>query len=966
MDQVFQDAPVGMCTVDASGTVRAWNQACERVFHLPAADVVGRPLAGLLRADEKEFGGMWRLLLAGEPFADVEMDHPTTDGSVAQLAVSASPLLRDGAGGEVVGAVVVFTDLAGRRSAEAECRRMSALVENSEEFICLLEGNDRLVYLNAAGREMVGMDAMMSVLEVDPAELFEADSHHLLLAKALPAARAGETWQGELRLRHLIDGSATDIRGSVFGVRDPSTGDVAFLAASMRDVTEAKRAEQVLRRRDAISLAAAAANTSMIRNADLGSAVEAAIEVLGRATGVDRVRVMTLGEGMARPFHVWNAAPLTEGAYVPETQLIRPAWLQMFAADRPVHGLAAEFPDEIRLTLERAGVLAALYVPVPVDGRVWGYVVFEDVQWPRQWTDAENVILLAAGRTMGAAVSRFQSEGQMFLANEELTASLQRRAALGEELAQAKAAAEAANQSKSEFLANMSHEIRTPMTAILGYSDLLVEDDCSPADRVAHLNAIRQNGQHLLGLINDILDISKIEAGRMEVEQVDCSPKDLIAEATSMLRGRATEKGLDFRVHYATGAPALVRTDPTRVRQVLVNLVGNAVKFTHAGSITLDVAFTADPAGAGRMRLAVSDSGIGMTPEQIGRLFRPFTQADTSTTRQFGGTGLGLHICKRLAGMMGGELTVNSTYGVGSTFALDVPVGPVDPAQLAPPGTPTIGPADVMPAPAKRWADIKLQGRYLLAEDGPDNQRLISMYLRRAGADVEVVGDGKAAVDRVLAERSAGTPFRAVVMDIQMPELDGYAAVGHLRRAGVTTPMVALTAHAMASDREKCLQAGFTAYATKPIDRAKLLDTLAQLPAEHAGEAAPGATAATPTLTPTPTPGEASDAGALVSDLAGDPDMAELMEFFTAGLPETTDGLRRSVAGRDRPALCGLVHTVKGSSGNFGFMGISRHAAAVEARVKAESDWDVIGTQVDSLIGMIRRVSGYQIAKEAA
>ena len=978
MDQVVRDAPVGICTLDASGAIRTWNAACERILRRRAADVVGAPLAATLRVDEKEFGGLWGLLLAGESFADIEVELPAADGDgdgqPTHLNVSVVPL-RDAAGAAVCGAVAVIADVTARTAAEAECQRFTTLVENSAEFIALTEPDGRPVYLNAAGRAMVGLDSMMSVLEVGLADLYEPGSRDRFVGEALPAALAGRTWDGELRLRNVIDGSETNVRGSVFAVRNPAAAKSIFIATSFRDVTDLKRGEQTLRRRDAIIHAAAAANASLIRNNDLGSAVEEAIELLGRATGVDRVRVMTGFNGAYRPFHVWNAAPSTEGAFVPVAQMMPEGWLEAFAGEQTLAGLTGDFPDVIRATLERAGVLAALYVPVSIQGRVWGYMVFEDFQWPRRWTEPETVILTALGRVIGAAVARFQSEGNLLLTNEGLAASLERQAALGAELAQAKAAAEQSNRTKSEFLANMSHEIRTPMTAILGYSDLLVEDDCSPADRLSHLNAIRQNGRHLLGLINDILDLSKIEAGRMDVEQVDCSPRQVIAEATSMLRGRATEKGLDFAVHYATGVPNQVRTDPTRVRQVLVNLVGNAVKFTHAGSLTLDVAFTCDPAGTGRMRLAVRDSGIGMTAEQIGRLFRPFTQADASTTRQFGGTGLGLHICKRLAGMLGGELTVTSEYGVGSTFTLDVPVGPVDHRQLEPGDHPSAADAAAVPPPPRRWADIRLSGRFLLAEDGPDNQRLISTYLSRAGAVVEVVGDGRSAVERVLAERAAGTPFRAVVMDIQMPEMDGYAAVGRLRAAGVDTPVVALTAHAMASDRDKCLRAGFTAYATKPIDRAKLLDTLAHLPVAAGtggagGDAGTDAVSAVPASTPqssaVPADDDPGSAGPLVSDLAGEADMGELMDFFTAALPATTDGLRQCVARRDHGGLCEAIHRVKGSSGNFGFMAVSRHAGGVEARVKGEADWAVIAPQVESLVGMIRRVAGYQIEKEAA
>jgi PAS domain S-box-containing protein len=379
-------------------------------------------------------------------------------------------------------------------------------------------------------------------------------------------------------------------------------------------------------------------------------------------------------------------------------------------------------------------------------------------------------------------------------------------------------AAQAASVSKTAFLANMSHEIRTPMTAIVGYSDLLLDPARTPSDRSDALQVIRRNARHLLALINDVLDVSKIEAGQMTVERLEVDLPQLVAEVASLCRPKAVEKGLGFGVAFEGPIPKTVRTDPLRVKQVLTNLLGNATKFTAAGSITLRVA-----CDAGRLKLDVTDTGIGLTPEQRDKLFQPFTQADESTTRKFGGTGLGLTISRRLARLLGGDVTVESTTGVGSTFTTTL-----DPGDLSDVQTLTgLTEAGLRPPPPEddSLANLpRLDGRrVLLAEDGEDNQMLITLYLRSAGAEVTVADNGRIGVDLATAERDAGRPFDLILTDMQMPELDGYGLAGELRRRGFTTPILALTAHAMSGDRERCVSAGCTDYLTKPIDRVALI-----------------------------------------------------------------------------------------------------------------------------------------------
>ncbi|HTI49835.1 MAG TPA: response regulator [Planctomycetaceae bacterium] len=410
---------------------------------------------------------------------------------------------------------------------------------------------------------------------------------------------------------------------------------------------------------------------------------------------------------------------------------------------------------------------------------------------------------------------------------------------LTENLREAKLAADDANRAKSEFLANVSHEIRTPMTAILGHADLLLDPTLSAADKVNSVHSVQRNGRHLLELINDILDLSKIESGKLEIESIACSLPHLLADVASLMRVRAVEKGLELRVEYRSAVPECIVTDPTRLRQILVNLIGNAIKFTDRGAISISCSLTTAPdAGRSVLQFDVSDTGIGMTAEQMARLFQPFVQADASTSRMFGGTGLGLSISRRLAETLGGSISVESEPGIGTTFRATIATGPLQGVRMIEEPREALAaphPADDAPGSAAAPASDCLQGRrILLAEDGLDNQYLIALLLRRAGAAVEVVENGREAIAHALAQASAGSPHDLIFMDMQMPILDGYAAASQLRQSGYHQPIIALTAHAMSGDREKCLRSGCDDYCTKPIDRRRLIELASQYAARGA------------------------------------------------------------------------------------------------------------------------------------
>ncbi len=472
-----------------------------------------------------------------------------------------------------------------------------------------------------------------------------------------------------------------------------------------------------------------------------------------------------------------------------------------------------------------------------------------------------------------------------------------------DELRRARDEAVAASSAKSAFLANMSHEIRTPLTSIIGFAELLLTRDVAADEKEAAVRTIIRNGRHLLDVINDILDLSKIETGQVELERIDIDLPILLRDLVTLVAGRAEEKSLEFAVEPHLPLPARFAGDPVRLKQILLNLCSNAIKFTQRGSVRISVRYQADPPA---LLFTVSDTGIGMTPEQQSRLFQPFVQADVSTTRRYGGTGLGLYLSNQLAAALGARIRVRSEPGKGSRFQLELPLPAAVPADelLTLEGDLRI--YEHAEFAISGFAAPDLRGRVLLAEDGVDNQRLLAAYLRQAGLDVTVVGNGRDAVETALRRE-----FELILMDIQMPVLDGVAATQMLRGAGYSRPIVALTANVMKSDVQRYREIGCDDVLAKPVERERFYQVIAALV------------------------GAAMQPAGIEGDDDYAREIAALAAEFRAGLPAQIDRIRAALTRDDWSELKSLLHTLKGTAGSYGYGRLTDLSADVEAELSA-------------------------------
>ena len=497
-----------------------------------------------------------------------------------------------------------------------------------------------------------------------------------------------------------------------------------------------------------------------------------------------------------------------------------------------------------------------------------------------------------------------------------------------------KISAEAASLSKSAFLANMSHEIRTPLTAIIGFSESMLDGYQSEEEREQTIKTIIRSGQHLQQVINDILDLSKVEAGKLDVELIKASPFEIMDEVKPLIIMQAKDKDLKFSINYEFPMPEFIRTDKFRLRQILINLCNNAVKFTHHGSITINISCRPD---INTMEFNVVDTGIGLSGNQKELIFGAFSQADSSTTRQYGGTGLGLYLSRQLANKLGGDITVDSEPGKGSAFTLTIDTGELD-------GVAMLSSAPKLALDSVSIPDISklsLSGKLLLAEDNSDNQRLISLKVEQTGAEISIAENGHMAVDMALKQ-----PYNLILMDIQMPVMNGLDATRTLRRKGYTGAIVALTANAMQEDIDACKAAGCDGFLTKPIKWNEFFEVLKNnlLPGQTQDGEAEAATTASADADISDEPEDEHSIAekgntelepirsTLLSD--GNPNIINVVNQFIDYLPAQLEEIRNLYQDQDFTVLKERIHTIKGTAGNFGFMDITDVANSIETNLE--------------------------------
>jgi PAS domain S-box-containing protein len=830
-------------------------------------EVVGKTPFDFMPADEaRRVGEIFAAVaVRGLPFNALENINRHKDGRLIVLETSAMPVL--GPAGELLGYRGNDRDITERRLAETGLR------ESEEKYRRLVEGlkdeyffyqhdmNGVFTYLSASVEPILGyspdefLGHYEAVLSDDPINI-KAREHTEASLRGIPQPLY------EVEVRHR-DGSRR--RLEVLETPLVSDGLVIAVDGVAHDITKRKRIEEQVRQ---LSMAVEQSPVSIVIT-DLAANIQYINPAFSQVSGY------TLAEVVGQ-----NPRVLQSGQTPPETY-------------RDLWG-----------TLQRGEVWRGEFYNRHKDGH--DYVELATVS-PFRQPDGTITHYLAIKEDI---TERKRIEAELAQHRHNLEGLVASRTA---ELEEARREAERLARVKSEFLANMSHEIRTPLNAVLGLAQVGLRESAG-RQSARTFQRVLDSGQLLLGLINDILDYSKIEAGKLAVERVPVRLDQVIDQAVDLIAEQARAKGLTFKLERTADLPPACLGDPLRLAQILVNLLSNAVKFTERGEIWLVVAAEGD-----RLLIRVGDSGIGMAAEQLGLLFKAFEQGDGSITRKYGGTGLGLAITHRLVGLMGGEIRVESRSGVGSTFEVRLPLEASD------------APADdTAPESHRIPHGPRLAGmRVLAAEDNEVNRLVLEDLLEPEAVRLVCVDNGQAALERV---RLAGPEaFDIVLMDIQMPIMDGYEATGRIHAIAPSLPVIGLTAHAMPEERQHCLDAGMVEHVSKPID----LDRLVLAMLRHARRGSPPPSESAP---PNPLAG-----GGLVDwpGLRGrygnrEKFIARLLATACQSQGETPAKLRAAVAAHDGGQIAFLVHGVKGMAGNLHTPGVFEMAKAAELAARTD------------------------------
>jgi PAS domain S-box-containing protein len=712
--------------------------------------------------DQAQVASAWATAVATKSALRSEHRVRRHDGEYRHMLARAVPVLDEA--GTIFEWIGEHIDITAHRESLANGDRQAliALIENSADFIAMATLSGEITYINPAGRKMVGFDPKVH-RSANHVTDYHTEAGKIQLHDTIqPAVRATGQWNGEMELRNLATGAPIATASNVFTIHHPQTGEPLCMGTISRNITERKQQEKELQRARGELVEQLEEMNQLYKMAPVG------LELLDRD-----LRIVRINERLAAsiPTPLQDQLGRTVMELVPELAAqISPVVERVFATgepvlDLPMHGVTAADP-----TYERDWLVS--YYPVKSAGNVTRYVggVIQDI------TELKHV-----------------------------------EAALR----QAKDGAEAANRAKSEFLANMSHEIRTPLNGVIGMTDLALETELTREQR-DYLESVKLSADSLLSVINEILDFSKIEAGKMELEDIPYDPRECFESTVRTLALQAGEKGLELLCEIDPAIPDTLLGDPGRLRQILTNLLGNAIKFTAEGEVFLHVSPWAGDDGEQELHFTVSDTGIGIGPEKLQTIFESFSQADTSTTRVYGGTGLGLTISKRLIELIGGKIWLESEVGKGSHFHFTIPLRKAD----------MLGRAPDLDAAYQTLVGRKV----LVIDDNKTNRRILEGLLKAWGMEPTLASDGPSALAHLEAAHEAGEAYGLILTDLHMPKMDGFGVIEHIRQnpALCAATIMMLSSGGHGGDATKCQTLGVAAYLLKPVRQTELREAIAR------------------------------------------------------------------------------------------------------------------------------------------
>ncbi len=676
---------------------------------------------------------------------------------------------------------------------EAKCREIS---ETSSDLISRNDCEGRFVNISNICEKLTGYTfeeiVGKAIYEfIFPEDLKSVQNYFLFIRRGIS--------QKPINYRFRVkNGSYIWFETKASLIKQNTAENTEFLLIS-REITERKHSEDRLKKQSKILAGVAKATNALLVETNFDVAINNVIEIIGVATDVDRVYIFEYfideinGEGLLSQRYEWVNKFITPQMNNPELQNIAfrktvPRWFENLTKGKPIKGLIRDFPENERLVLEPQNIKSILVVPIMIKEKFWGFIGFDDCTYERQWTEYEESVLETMAGSIGGALERKKQENEILRAKE---------------------VAESATQAKSDFLATMSHEIRTPMNGVIGMTGLLLETQLTK-EQLEFVETIRMSGDALLMIINDILDFSKVESGNLELEEQPFELKNAVEEAMELISKKAYEKGLDIIINFEDSVPPYIVGDVQRLRQILVNLLGNAVKFTDTGYILVNVQNLAEFNGTVELEFSVKDTGIGINSENQKKLFKAFSQVDSTISRRYGGTGLGLAICKRLVELMRGKIWVTSKIGEGSTFNFTIRTKI----------------ADDLPTPVYMEKDLpELTSKsVLIVDDNEINRRILSLQCESWGMIPFTATNGYDAL-RLL---KSSMPFDVALIDMQMPEINGFELGQMIKnithRSGL--PLIMLTSAGQLGKEEKEIRKVFKTYFSKPVRQSQLFNAL--------------------------------------------------------------------------------------------------------------------------------------------